>query len=366
MSSDLATFLARIEEDTRKKDFQPREDFRPTPVRSAKIYTAFEDNWGKITYLPLFDKKSGMPYIVLKGVKEVRLSYEGYKNKLLFRILPKECYKDLTTTDTRLYEEACGYWRELNDMTFPSSSSGEEPKKILSWKDIGEKSYTILTGILRSQENVKGEKKLDFVDKPVTIIYPNEYVLNSLKSDMEAQISTMNGSKDWIPAIFNNKKTGRVGALTVNFRKEEKRYKTSFTFGLNSEYGTVVDPQYEIADECFDAFSDVLGDFLGWQTKGKSDFDENSFAIAIEKMKDLIKQSKKLVSITSDSASTSRSPLTTPLEESAPTAHTLTTPTFTNYDEDDEEIPIEDKLNLSLEEEEDLKVDPFTGLPLPF
>jgi hypothetical protein len=258
---DLDSFIAGINQDKS----QPRN----SKDRLNRVLMNVRDNQGTLTFVPIYSKSAKNFYIKLSRV------YEYYGDTSLldsgeawYRILPLECYGQLSPEQIELYHEVKGYLDTLND--------NEE----VGYDEFRVRNYSLFYGLCQSLKNSEGKYNEDLVNAPCLFVYPSANVVNQLCDSINAKIDVMKGRKDWLAWVLSLSNTGRKGVVQVKFVKADGAgYDCTVAFEFNSELNTVIDPEMEISEDIMSKFDDVMPAFLGWlyDNANKQYFNEVGF-----------------------------------------------------------------------------------------
>lgn len=240
-------FLASIEE--RKTPL--REGF--SGPRLSKILMHTKDNQGTVLFAPIFSKTLKNFFTTISGVKEWNGSSTKLQGNAWYKILPIECYGELTTDEIELYDEVVGLWTEL-------LNSGR-----FKYDKIRTRNYTLMTGFVKSHVDSSGKKIAEHENIPTLLIFPSLSPVDAMSAAISQKTTAQKGSKEWIPFIITPKLEGREGVIMLSFVKGPTNYQASMGFEFNSKLNTVIEPDWSLSDDVLQLFDDPVKDFLGWQ-----------------------------------------------------------------------------------------------------
>lgn len=267
---DIDSFIAGINQD--------KTQSRDNTKRLNRVLMNTRDTQGTVQFLPILSKQSGNFYLKIPRV------YEYYGDTSLidsgeawYKVLPLECYPNLTQSQIELYNEVKGYLDKLND--------DEE----VSYDEFRIRNYALFNGICSSLKNSEGKEVDKYTNCPCIFVYPSNAVIDALGTAINAKIDVMKGKKDWIPMVLSPSNTGRQGVVMITYLKKPAAvgYDATVNFEFNSPMNMVIDPDYVIPDETMNLFDDVMPTFLGWiyDMANKSYFNE----IAFKELRDQLK-----------------------------------------------------------------------------
>lgn len=274
--SEIDEFLAKLDSDR-------------TPVRDGnnseriqKLTMSTRDNQGTISILVFQDKKTGGFYLKVPNVWEVYTYAKKMDDFKWCRVLEKNFYGTLTEEDSKLYDEVLGFVNSLD----ATGKCGYDGDNVLR-----RRQYSLFYGVPIVKSGANEEKDKKTLNKPTLLIFPSASTVDALADGIKTKVTAMKGNKNWIPDVFNNKPTGRKALLSISFKKGNIGYDSGVSFEFNTEYGNVVDPTFALSEEQLNMFSDMLGDFLGWN-RGKNNeyFDREYFLGLREELPKMLKK----------------------------------------------------------------------------
>lgn len=247
---DVDDFLAGIEED--KSEI--RENTGGTWLR--KVFMNNKGFQGIISMVPFLNKFS-KPYVSVKGVWEWKGASSLTKSgELWYRILPKEMYGELTTEESRLYDEVTGYLETIHN------------DGLVDFTQIKRRNYTLIYGVPQSHFNTEKEEISENLGKACLFIYPSLAPLDAMHAAISARVQSLGGKKDWIARMFSPANTGRKGVTTISFNKSTGfGYDSTVTFTFNSEDEVVTNPDKVYEEDITKNFNDPIVDLLGLQVE---------------------------------------------------------------------------------------------------
>lgn len=266
---DLDAFIAGVNSD-RTQTKNPKDKLNRL-LMNTKNYQ------GMVSFLPIMSKGSKNFYLKLPRVYELYLFTSLLTGgEAWFKILPLECYGDLSPEEMSLYNEVKGYLDKLMD------------EEIYNYEWVRVRNYVLFNGICLSLKNNEGKSIDEYNDCPCLFTYPSNSVIDAFGTALNAKIDTMKGRKDWIPMILSPNNTGRKGLVQISFNKAAgPGYDSAVQFELNSEFNQVVDPSMVIPDEVISKFDDVIPTFIGWSydSTNKRYFNVTAFREALAQCK---------------------------------------------------------------------------------
>jgi hypothetical protein len=274
----IDAFLSQLVEDS-KSNYEERQS------NYIKLYmNKASGNLGSITLLPILAKQLGSFYKKLYGVKEwygpssIVNNDDGYA---FYKVLPRECYGELTPEQEKLYADVVDKINEAND----TGEFGYDGTQELRFR-----SYSLFTGIVLSQKDLDKNDVEDNINKAVLAIYPSAAPVQALQGAINAKQSVIKDKlKPWLMNFLNPSLTNRNGVITISFTNKstgQPGYDSTVGMELNSDYSQVVPPEFEISEEQSNSLSDPIKLFLGWQYDwdNESYFNETVFKELLESL----------------------------------------------------------------------------------
>jgi len=231
----------------------------------TKVIMNKKTNQGTIIIIPFVNKKDNNFYYKLAKVRE----WNGHSTRfpdstaIWYRILPNRYYGELSPEDNELLAEVNGLY-----------DSVAEYKKLVDYKTLRSRNYTLIYGVLRSHTDKAQNKILDNVNKPCLFVFPSLSPIDSLKATISQKSIAMNGDVDGLEGILSTENTGREGALAITFDRPNGSggYETTIGFEFNNKVTEYVKPTDVFGEEITKYFNDPVRDLLGWQNGEKGYF----------------------------------------------------------------------------------------------
>jgi len=277
---DLDAFIASVNQDKSQQKSDPHGKLN-------KLLMNTRDNQGTATIIPIMSRKTGQFYMKISRV------YEFFAETSLLdageawhKILPIDCYGELTDRQINLYNEVKGYIDTLDE-------EGD-----VDYDEFRVRNYVIFHGILDNlvPTNKEAKRNTDILGCPHILVYPSNSVIDAFLVAINNKMDAMKGSKAWIPYVLTPERSGRKGVMQISFNKSTGAgYDSSVSFEFNSELNTVIDPAYEISEDVIAMYDDILPTFLGWMydRDAKSYFNTRAF----EELRDQLKHRVQMLSV---------------------------------------------------------------------
>lgn len=262
---DLEAQLRQLEEDAQQ----------PENPNEGKVYVKdilMSINQGTITFLPIIPKKVGNYYVRIGKTREwntMRTSVltlskddKGNVKPRWVRILPIECYGQLTAEQVELYNEVVSLWDTIYDNDYFPFSPGS-PRKIRKYEN-----YVLVLGYGLDHVDQDNDPWTDHQNVPCMYIFPSQNVLTEINSAIAKKRSVLkDGTIRYLSDIITPKLTGRKGVMQIGFFLDDKSWNASASFEKNNvdDGVIVVDPTFEIPAEYVEMLEDPIKEFLGQQ-----------------------------------------------------------------------------------------------------
>lgn len=236
--------------------------------KANKLAMTARSNKGTVLFVPIASA-SGKWYTKVYPVREInqftRLNEKIGEGDCWHRILPKECYKNLSAEDEALYDHVVERFEKLYD----SGAWGYD----LDRAGVARvRAYVFFYGYVLSHVNEQGQPQSDNVGKPALLYYSTGKVIDALADAIEAKKLASQGNVAWIPRYFNKAAKGHTGALSIKCSGGKGGYNFSISFQSNNEDNPYLVPNDLDLTDAFDKCQDPLNDFLGWQGDAESGY----------------------------------------------------------------------------------------------
>lgn len=234
--------------------------------RLNKLTMTANANKGTVMFVIIPEGSTGKFYGKVENVREVN-QFTTLNDKIdgdcWHKILPKECYINLSPEDEMLYDQCV----TLYDKLYNSGAWGYDVDRagVARYRTYGFMYGYILKHIDEKGNPVKDQQGNLTSDKATFMMYPTNKVIDALGTAITAKKLASNGSAAWLPRYLSRATTGRTGAITIKTSGGKGGYNISLTFESNSEDNPYLVPADLDLSSSFENCQDYIKDYLGWQ-----------------------------------------------------------------------------------------------------
>lgn len=230
-------------------------------ARLNKLTMTSRANKGTVMFVPIPAGIDGKFYRKIDRVREVNQFTdlnEKVEGDCWHKILPKECYANLTPEHEMLYDQVVAMFDKLYDSG--AWGDGQERAGVARYR-----TYNILYGYVLAHTTEEGKPVENSVGHPACLMWPTNRMLDGLFTAIEGKKLASKGNVSWLNRYFSRATTGRVGALVVKTEGGQGGYKLAVSFESNSEDNPYLVPADLDLEDAFKMCQDPLDDYLGWQ-----------------------------------------------------------------------------------------------------